>query len=393
MQICAEEKCTGCGSCAIACPQNCISMGEDDEGFRYPSLQPECCVRCGVCQKVCPVVNTPKKNEGKDAYAVKNRDEDIRLHSSSGGVFTLLAQETILHAGVVCAAKYNAEFAVEHAIASTEDEIVSFTGAKYAQSIPERCFREVESRLKSGQRVMFVGTPCQVAGLKRFLRKEYQNLLLVDMICHGVPSPGVWMKYLRERKQKDSGNSEIRKINQRSKVSGWSKHNYSVEIEYQNGSRYRKHKNEDWYMLGFINNLFLRPSCADCHFKGLDRNSDITLGDYWGVWDQLPEFDDNKGVSLLLIHSDKGHEIWNAVKGKCSYLQVNREQAIAQNKSAVESSVPHRNRDRFFLSVSKQEKAFSDVVRECLFETEQVSLLYQIKAKLKSAFAKKGITE
>ena len=282
------------------------------------------------------------------AFAAKNRSMAIREESSSGGVFTALAEAVLDKGGVVCAAKYDADFSVVHDFARSVYDLAAFRGAKYAQSKPEHCFPEIKRLLRDGVTVLFVGTPCQAAGLSAYLGKPDTNLILVDMICHGVPSPKVWQRYLDERNKLDAPQSVLKSVNQRCKESGWSRYKYSVEMTYADGYRYCVPQGQDWFMRGFTENLYLRPSCENCHFKGLRRCSDLTLGDFWGIWDLAPLFDDDLGISLLLIHSPRGNLIWNEVCGQFNVMPFSADDSTVANPSARNSSVPHPKRAEFF---------------------------------------------
>lgn len=343
-----KNVCTGCGACAVSCPVNCIEMKADSEGFRYPMIDSARCISCKKCESVCPVLNKPAVQIAPQAYGVKHREERIRTSSSSGGVFPAMAEYVLAHGGAVCGAAYREDFSVRHQIIEAAADISKLQGAKYAQSSAEHLFEAIRNMLRENRLVLFSGTPCQIAGLKAFLGRDYDQLLLVDMICHGVPSPLVWKRYLAHRMEKDANGSCVISVNQRDKVSGWSRYRYSLKITYGNGKVYCVAQSDDMYMQGFVNNLFLRPSCAQCQFKGLSRCSDITLGDYWGVWDQYPEFDDNKGTSLMLTNTGKGTEFLKRVEDRIDKLSVNVQDALAQNPSAYESSVPHLKRKVFF---------------------------------------------
>ncbi len=342
------DRCTGCGACTAICGRNCIQLVPDREGFRYPLIDTDRCVHCHQCEQVCPLLQDPSVHEIPMAFAVKNRSMAIREESSSGGVFTALAEAVLNKGGVVCAAKYDADFSVVHDFARSVHDLAAFRGAKYAQSKPEHCFSEIKRLLRDGATVLFVGTPCQVAGLSAYLGKPDANLILVDMICHGVPSPKVWQHYLDERKEIDAPRSVLKSVNLRHKGSGWSRYKYSVEMTYADGYRYCVPQGQDWFMRGFTENLYLRPSCENCHFKGLRRCSDLTLGDFWGIWDLSPAFDDNRGISLLLIHSQRGSIIWNEVCGQFDIQQFSADDAVTANPSARNSSTPHPKRAEFF---------------------------------------------
>ena len=344
MMLPVDIQCSGCGSCAAVCPKNCITMAADREGFRYPVVAESTCVHCGLCEKACPVLKPVPVSEKTAAWAAQNRNEAVRWASSSGGVFSVLAEAVLSGGGAVCGAAYDSHFEVIHALADVPEAAERLRGAKYAQSWAEHCFPAIRERLAAGQPVLFVGTPCQCAGLKAYLGRDDEKLLTVDMICHGVPSPKVWEAYLRER----AAGRKISSVNLRSKTTGWSRYGYSVEMSFEDGSVYEAPQGQDLFMQGFVRNLYLRPSCAECSFKGISRCSDLTLGDYWGIWDQHPEFDDDKGTSLLLVHSEKGQQAWESVRDRFRAFPVAVEDALAQNPSADKASPPHPRRASFF---------------------------------------------
>lgn len=373
-------KCSGCGSCAAICPQNCIVMQADAEGFRYPVIDSAKCVHCGACERGCPAVDPVPINAEPSALAAQNVDDAVRFSSSSGGVFSALAEDVLARNGRVCGAVYHSDFSVCHVIIDSAERLGEMRGAKYAQSRAEQCFPEIRALLREGVPVLFVGTPCQTAGLRAYLGREYPGLLLVDMICHGVPSPMVWKQYLRERSQEIAPGGELCGVNLRSKTSGWSRYGYSVEMKYTNGASSSVPQGQDLFMRGFVSNLYLRPSCAACSFKGVKRFGDLTLGDYWGIWDQYPEFDDNKGTSLLLIYTEKGCGAWNRVAGRFRSLHVTVQDAVAQNPSAVQASVPHPNRDRFFRGM-EEGKPILQWIGQCL-EPRNDNLMQRLIRKL-----------
>lgn len=323
-------------------------MTLDQEGFRYPVIDAALCIRCGACERVCSVEHHPPVSVQTAAFAAQNTDEAVRQCSSSGGVFSALALDALAQGGWVCAAVYDADFQVCHELTNSPERIAAMRGAKYTQSRAEHCFPKIKSLLKQEVPVLFVGTPCQCAALRTFLSGNDHRLLLVDMICHGVPSPKVWQKYLCECQDADSDGRKLLSVNLRDKTSGWSRYNYSVALTYEPDVRIIRPQGQDLFMRGFVSNLYLRPSCADCACKGVERCSDMTLGDYWGIWDQHPEFDDNKGTSLLLVHTERGQQAWAQLAANFRVCPVTCEEALAQNPSALQSSVPHPNRMRFF---------------------------------------------
>lgn len=394
--ILAEKSlCMGCGSCAMVCPHHCITMDEDEEGFLYPNINSGRCVSCGLCEKSCPILTkNVKEIYNTKSFAAQNRSEKIRESSSSGGVFYSLALAIINQGGIVCAAKYSPDFEVIHSIATTKEQLLDYCGSKYAQSRLGQCFVEIKQFLCQGYKVLFVGTPCQVAGLQTFLKRSYDNLFLVDMICHGVPSPLVWKNYLKERKQLDANGSNLLAVNLRDKSTGWSNYSYSVRFEYQNGNVYSVQQNNDRFMQGFIANLYLRPSCSNCKFKGIERCSDITLGDCWGIWNQHPEFDDNNGTSLVMIHSKKGMKIWKDILPNFRTLEISNEQAVQYNPSAIQSSTSAYMRKTFFKNL-RQEQQVSDLIQIYLAKQNKgkISIIHRIINKITLHFERRNINE
>lgn len=311
IHIIDKFKCCGCNACVQRCPKQCISMPEDEEGFLYPIVDLSVCIDCGLCEKVCPVINQESERNPIEVFAAVNQDDSIRMQSSSGGIFTALAEQIIRENGVVFGARFDEKWEVKHDYTETIEGLKVFRGSKYVQSRIGDTFKQAEFFLKAGRKVMFVGTPCQIAGLRLFLRKEFVNLLAVDIICHGVPSPMIWRKYL-EDKTKRQGIELIQSISFRDKGTGWK--NYSFNIKYEKGyseSSFSEYASQNIFMKGFLADLYLRPSCYACPAKKLKSGSDITLGDFWGIQHIKPELDDDKGVCAFIINTRKGIEWQN----------------------------------------------------------------------------------
>ena len=375
-----KKLCSSCGACAAICPKNCIKMMPDNEGFRYPIISRDICISCNACEKSCPVLVPPPISRDTTTVAAQNRNDSVRIESSSGGVFSALAQYVLDQCGIICAAIYNSDFEVEHVIIDQQEGLAAMRGAKYAQSYSEHCFPVIQKELQAGRLVLFVGTPCQTAGLRRYLDKDYEGLVLVDMICHGVPSPKVWDEYLRERQRVDAPESKFLSINLRNKETGWSRYAYCVKIQYQDGTVYQAPQGQDWFMRGFVQNLYLRPSCSQCSFKGTERCSDLTLGDCWGIWDIAPEFDDDRGTSLLLIHDKKGQQVWDKISMQFNTYELSAEQAISKNPSLITSSMAHPERERFF-DYESGDIRVTERIRSCL-EPKRNSVWQRLKKKL-----------
>lgn len=362
IEIVDKKNCCGCSACIQICPKQCISFEEDKEGFRYPLVKKELCIDCGLCKKVCPVINQNKERKPLRVLAAKNPNEDIRLKSSSGGIFTMLAERVIEEGGVVFGAKFNENWEVVHDFTESIDGLSVFRGSKYVQSIIGDNYSKVETFIKEGRKVLFSGTPCQVAGLRLFLRKEYENLLLVDFVCHGVPSPLVWKMYLKELvasiATKNSvftvykpENIKIEDIQFRNKEKGWKKFSFLLKLSATQGAEkntvfFSETLDKNIYMRGFLKNIYLRPSCYACSARCGKSRSDITIGDYWGIQNVIPEIDDDKGISLVLTNTDKGEYIYNSIKVKS--IASNYFEAIKFNPALEISVIEPKQRKEFW---------------------------------------------
>lgn len=340
-----KSQCCGCSACAQRCPRQCISMQMDNEGFLYPQVDISKCVDCHLCEKVCPVINKYDTRTPLNVYAAKNSDDEVRHQSSSGGIFTLLAEQTIKDGGVVFGVCWDKDWNVKHDYAECIDDLAKFRSSKYLQSVIGDSYLKAEQFLKTGRKVMFTGTPCQIAGLKHFLRKEYDNLLVVEVICHSVPSPGVWQQYLTTRLNTLKWNkSDIRNISFRDKKTGWK--TYSFVIENKDGNSFTELSNKNAFMRGFLADLYTRPSCHACPAKHLKSGSDITLGDFWGIESLMPEIDDDKGVSAIIVNSDKGKQVLHDINVVLHEVQY--DDLTTRNPALVKSFPKTPKRTEFF---------------------------------------------
>lgn len=337
-KLAEQLHCTGCTACASVCPKGCIAMVADHEGFRYPQVDPALCVQCGACERACPVLHTLVPDHTPQAYAVISRDEEMRRASSSGGVFTEIAKTVLQRGGVVFGAVYNEQFDVIHICAEREADLAGLRGAKYAQSDLRDTFTQVKSRLAAGQPVLFSGTPCQVAGLHAFLGNAPAHLFTVDFICHAIPSPAVWRAYVAHRAAQDNDGHLPCAIDLRCKDSGWSHYRYSNRFTYPDGHSHQAISGESLYMKLFVGDHINRRSCGSCSFKGAARVSDVTLGDFWGIWDIAPEMDDDKGTSLVLVQSEKGQELFDSLSPRLIARPVTLKDAGVQNPSLIRTS-------------------------------------------------------
>lgn len=378
------QNCTGCTACASVCPTNCIEMSGDKNGFKYPKIiDAALCLECGACEQVCPITqNDIILNVRPKVYSAISLDYANRLESSSGGIFFEIAKRIIARNGVVYGAAYDDDFSVYHCCADNIADLRKFRGAKYAESDLGNLFDEILEKLKRGQYVLFSGTPCQVAGLKSFVKKEYDNLYCVDFVCHGVPSPMAWKAYIEYRAKRDADGELPKAINLRSKNTGWSHYQYSNVFEYENGKRHSILSSDSLFMKLFVGNYISRPSCENCKFKGYSRVSDMTLGDFWGIWDIDSEMDDGNGTSVVLIQSRKGQALWNEISDKIKFKEVLLEQASRQNTSMLESSKAN----------PKREEALNKIrdgrIEECesLFAQPKIFMADKIKRRILRLF-------
>lgn len=354
IQIDDKSKCCGCTACKSICPQNAIEMKEDEEGFLYPSINMDKCVNCGLCKKVCPVLNKvlEKKIEQK-AYVVNNKDENIRSQSTSGGAFTAIAEYVIDNGGVIFGATFDKDFNVEHTYVTKKDDLRKFRGSKYVQSNLKNTFQEAKEFLNQGKLVCFSGTPCQIEGLKKFLGRDYENLITVDIVCHAVPSPKFWRVYLNYQKNR-------LKISKISDIKFRDKSNYgykysTMSIKYDD-KKYSEGVETDPFLRAFFGDLSDRPSCYNCAFKKQYRVSDITIWDCFTIEDFDKKLDDDKGTTRILIHSKVGKEIFEKIKNKFYYSEINPEKLVNGVKEMYKSVKINPNRAQFWKDINSMEE-------------------------------------
>ena len=378
IRIVDKKECCGCGACAQRCPKQCITMQSDKEGFVYPVVETKQCTNCGLCEKACPVINQQPQSQPIATYAATNSNEVVREQSSSGGIFTLLAAETINKGGIVFGAAFNDKWQVAHTYANEINDIKKFRGSKYVQSDICGSYSVAEKFLKEGKEVLFSGTPCQVAGLKKYLRKEYKNLKTVDFVCHGTPSPEVWKMYLDEVcRINNIGN--ITDIQFRNKAEGWKK--FSLQITYTGNDGkekiFREPLNKNLYMRCFLGDLCLRPSCYQCPARNGKSGSDITLGDLWGAEQICPEIDDDRGLSLVMMRKEQ-------VLPKSDRIEIPYNEVLKYNPSiSTNVAMPHK-RSKFFRLAHKSGvcKATQTCTKQSKFEIIWNKIVWNIKNRV-----------
>lgn len=338
-----KADCCGCHACEQVCPKHCISMEADEEGFSYPHIETSKCVNCHLCENVCPEQHHTN-NSVISVYAAKNKNESIRSRSSSGGTFRLLSNCVLAKGGIVYGCAFDDHMVAGHIAVEKEEDMPRLQSSKYVQSDVANTYSEAKQWLESGRIVLYSGTPCQIAALKNFLRKDYENLLLVDVLCHGVPSPEILSHYIKTMEEKFAGT--MVSLNLRDKKKSWKR--LYVNAEFDNGKNYFIFCGYDSYLSMFLNNLSQRPSCFACPFTSTNRQGDITLGDFWGIGKHIREMDDDKGTSMIIVNTEKGKNAWDEIEEQMNSIQTDIDTAIDGNKVLCTPPKKNPNRDAFY---------------------------------------------
>lgn len=354
-----RQNCCGCSACEQACAKRCITMVRDEEGFVYPQIEEEKCVGCGLCERVCPIIS--KQNVLTDVFPLPravggwHRKQEIRAQSSSGGAFTLFAEYILKQKGVVYGCRLNEKFEAEHIGISNVEELGQLRGSKYIQSEIKGIYKEIKMYLEHGRMVLFTGTPCQAAGLNAFLGQKYDCLYICDFICHGVPSLKVFQSYIAFLEEKYQDKAIHFRF--RNKDRGWKQTGVQMGtiLEFLHiGQKRFSPGFRDAFMNGFLDNLYLRPSCYSCEFKSLPKYySDITIADFWGVKQVEPQLYDGKGTSLVLINNKHGEKFFDLVKDDFYYQECEFSSAVSRNKSLTEAALWNSSREQFLGNMKK----------------------------------------
>lgn len=368
IQIKDKADCCGCTACASICPKDAITMEPDTLGFKYPKVDLSKCINCGLCEKVCAFNDNYDKSlnlKEPEIYAARHKDMHEIETSRSGAAFIAISDYILENGGIVYGVGYKDHFRVAHKRATTKEERNEFKGSKYVQSDLDGIFRQVKEDLKQGNTVLFSGTPCQTAGLNSYIGKKLrENLVLVDIVCHGVPSPYIWRDYLSyiEKKYKN----EVVKVNFRDKSRiGWSEHIESFVFE--NGKKIELYI----YTSLFYRNIMIRNACGKCHFTNYIRPSDFTIGDYWGWQNLSSEFNsDNKGCSLLFVNTLKGRNIFTNISTNLNYIPSNKKSCVQPN--LISSTILNNNSDKFVKSYIR------GGINEVIMKYSSISLNYKI---------------
>lgn len=383
IEVLEHNKCTGCGACLTSCAHNAISMQYDDEGFEYPIINQDLCVDCGLCQANCPVlhfdINKHKAyNDAQIGYAARNRNLPQRLVSSSGSIFPPIAEWILGNGGIVVGTAYDDVFNAKHLIVEYKEDLRQLQGSKYLQCKADNStFKRVRDELKKGRLVLYSGMACQVEGLKSYLHKDYENLYTIDLICMGIPSPKVWQIYLKTF----FNGEKIKHVNFKEKSVGWDSFCFYIETDKQS---FKEDGMKNLYLQSMFRSWNMRLSCFNCPFKNKERISDFTLADCWGAYKLVPEINDNKGLSSVLVHSKKGLDLWEKLNDKIESRVISIDDIAAGNSNLIRNKPQAGNRRLFYeLLASKPRKAF---VKLC--SVKEPDVVQRIMNKLRILFKK-----
>lgn len=366
LTLCDRIVCTGCGVCSAACPQHCIHMEPERNGFLYPVVDKEKCTQCGQCRKTCPVLNRISDNSREPlAYALRHKSEEIRKSSSSGGAFYAFANSILARGGIVYGAAFDKEFRVKHIRCDSSEHLFELQGSKYVQSSLKDVYSSVLSAIAEGKPVLFSGTPCQIAALKAYLKTDPEQLFTVECICHGVPSPRLWELY-KSYREKEAG-AKISKVTFRDKTESWKV--YSLAMAFENGKEYKGSVLKDPYLRFFVQGYSLRDSCSLCAFRNMHRLADISMADFWGISNITSDIKDDRGTSLILVQSEKGKQLLESITSQTELIEVDFRNSIRQNQAYLQNR-PEALLHKVFMSASEN-KEFGELVNQ--FDMQKIA--------------------
>ena len=376
-EIVEKKRCTGCSACASICPKGAIKLVEDDEEFKHPVIDQDKCINCGLCKRTCPVLNTNENSSLNNCYVAYNKNDKVKKTSSSGGIFDAIARVILKENGIVIGASFNDEMKLKHIAIEKLEDLEKLKGSKYLQSDLDNVFSYIKENI-SERKVLFVGTPCQVAGLHAYLKKDYDNLVCIDLFCHGVPSPKLFSKYIKELE--NNIDSKVIKYNFRDKKTGWD--TYSNTVTFSSNKEISELQSNNSYMRLFLSDIALRESCYNCNFKIGNKYSDITLGDFWGVQKYYPEMYNKTGVSAIIINTEKGQQIFESISNNLEYKECKLEEIIDGNPSLKSSGKYPAKREEFFKDIDNLD------IKELSKKYTNTSVITKFKNKLKKLIKK-----
>ncbi len=371
INLLSKNKCCGCRSCEQSCPKKCIKMIDDNEGFLTPNINEKACVDCGICVKVCPILDENIKKIEPKVYAAKNNNTQILLDSTSGGMFDIFARYILEKNGYVFGCAWSKDLVAEHIQIDNIEDLSKLHSSKYVQSNTKDTFTKVKTLLDQDKYVLYSGVSCQIAGLKSFLKKDYDKLLTVDIICHGVPSPLLFEKYKMWLSDKMKGN--VTSFNFRTKENAPWGLTYKAKT---NNKTTFKSAFIDPYYVAFLESKTYRECCYTCKYANKNKESDITLGDYWGIEKVHPEFFDDKGVSVVILNTQKANDVFNVLNDKITSIRSDYDKALKRNRNLAFPSKRHTQRDTIYANIKEiSPKEIFDV---------RLKLGLKIKARIKN---------
>lgn len=385
IEIKNKVDCCGCNACGDACTHGAITFKTDIEGFWYPEVDKAKCVDCGLCEKVCPIINVKelKKNDLPKSicYAAEHKNMEVVFDSTSGGLFSALADIMYKSEGYVGGAVFNEDFSVRQYISNNKEDLVRIRSSKYLQSSLEGFFKQVRELVRKGENVLVCGSPCQMAALRSFLRKDYDNLIIADYICRGTNSPKVWRKYLDSFEERYG--SKVVYCKAKSKEYGW--RNLTQKVILENGKHVYETKDQSNYTKGYLQTgVYCRPSCYDCKFKGYPRISDITLADFWGIEKVNTSMEKNLGTSLVMVNSKKGEAYFEKVKKRINYVEVSFKSIESGNPSLNKPlSSAKVDRKQFFEDLDNM--SFLNIAQKYILKDNKEGIKSKMKRMLKYA--------
>ena len=377
IRIVDSTLCCGCSACVNACPVHCIVMSRDIEGFDYPNANQDLCINCGKCEDVCPMLHGTHNTHTLCAHA--SRIDDNLSTSSSGGIFPALADKILSDGGSVFGAVLEDDMTVGHCEAVNHDQIEPMKSSKYVQSDLYSTFEEIDALLYQDKKVLFTGTPCQVAALDRYVTAPRQGLLAVDFACHGVPAPGLWKRYVKALEERAA--KKIVDIKFRDKSRSW--RHYGMRITYSDGSAEYVSREKDPYLSLFLQNMTLRPSCYECKFKCGASGSDITLSDLWSVPGLAPQMNDDRGVSGVFVNTEKGLNSLESIS-LSEFYQVDVDAARTDNGGFSSQIQRPGNREEFFRGAHLT----TDLIRYMKGYVVSVSIYKGLYRRLRKLFSR-----
>lgn len=385
--ICEKNKCTGCFACFNICPKKAIEMIEDDNGFIYPQINKEKCVDCGLCKKVCPALNKPETHEPKKCYAMQAKDSEKLKNSTSGGAATIFSEFILNNSGVVYGSAFEKGFKINHIRIDRIEELEKIKGSKYVHSYINDIFSQVKKDLTNGKKVLFTGTPCQVAGLKRYLMKEYENLYCIDIICHGVPS----QRYLKDELAKDI------KVEKISSLKFRKDDEFKIIAKTNDSILKIMDLEESMYYSGFMDGFFYRENCYNCIFANSKRVSDITIGDFWGIHEDCKLYKNKqKGLSVILPITEKGITLIEECKNNMLLEERKIEEAINGNSQLNNPTKMNKNYYKFkktyvkkgFFKSYRKHRIFNIIKKQIKNKIKNNRFIYKIYTRLKGCIKK-----